>query len=289
MRVRYSASVVATAVAVGSLAVGIAGQGGSDRVQPAQQSVSDAKAKLVTTPWKTFSTTVGRGTKVVVSTGGNITGYASPNSGSAVYEHIGVGAIGEGYVLCYDGSSAAYDLGQSASGGAAPTTTSSNVTRNTLDGRASLQQTFSLTPGGISSATSFLVSMTVTNRTGSPMTNVVLRRQVDFDIDTGGGAGWAGFISNHSRTRGTVAAFHDPVEAPAGKESHGIMMMLQSPGGTWETRVTNAILDPSCDPTPAPLAANFVSRGDFGDTMIFRLGTIPAFGSKTSVLRYMRY
>lgn len=150
------------------------------------------------------------------------------------------------------------------------------MTRNTLDGKASLIQNFGLTVGGPGSPTTFQVQMTVNNRTSSALSNVIVRRQVDFDIDTGGAAGWAGFLSNHTRTKGSVSAFHDPAEAPSGKESHGIMMMLHQPAGTWETRITNSILDPSCNPTAAPLAANYVARGDYGDTIIFNVGTIPA-------------
>lgn len=286
MHFRHAAPLAATAVAVTALIPGAVA--GNERVAPSTQSVNDS-SRIVAPTWKTFSTATGRGTRIVVSVGGNITAFTSPNQAGAQYEHIGVGSIGEGYVLCYTGAPATFDLGESSAGFAAPTTTATAITRNTLDGRASLTQKFSLTPGGTASPTTFNVTMTVKNRTGAPMTNVILRRQVDFDIDTGGAQGWAGFLSNHSRTKATVGAFHDPVEAPAGREAHGIMMMLQSPGGTWDTRVTANILDSSCNPPAAPLAANFVSRGDYGDTMIFNLGTIGAGASKSSSLRYMRY
>ena len=288
MRINGSATVAVGALVVGSL-VPTALAGSSDnRVQKPQQSTTSAARDLGPT-WKTFSTTVGRGTKIVVSKTGNITSFVSPNVGAQTYEHIGVGAVGEGYVLCYDGQAPNYDLGSSTSGFAPATSTTSAVTRNTLDGKASLIQNFGLTVGGPGSPTTFQVQMTVNNRTSSALSNVIVRRQVDFDIDTGGAAGWAGFLSNHTRTKGSVSAFHDPAEAPSGKESHGIMMMLHQPAGTWETRITNSILDPSCNPTAAPLAANYVARGDYGDTIIFSVGTIPAGGSKTVALRYMRY
>jgi len=286
MKIRNTVPLATATVLLASVVPGVASNG--ERVQPTNQSVGDT-SRIVDPTWKTYSTTVGRGTKINVSTGGNITSFASPNEAKGSYEHIGVGAIGEGYVLCYNGGSPAYDLGESSSGWAAPTTTSSAVTRNTLDGKITMIQNFNLMVGTSTVPTFFTVQMTLVNRTSQTLNNVVLRRQVDFDIDTGGTAGWAGFLSNHTRTKGTVSAFHDPVEAPTGKESHGIMMMVMQSGGKWETRVTNSILDSTCNPTPAPLGASFVARGDYGDTMIFPIGSIPGGGSKTVSLRYMRY
>jgi len=159
MRLPHSKTIAAAAVAIAAVSPALASSG--DRVQGPQQSSRDA-ARILTPTWKTFSTEVGGGTKIVVSTGGNITSFASPNKGTRVYEHIGVGAVGEGYVLCYNGSSTSrYDLGASASGFNAPTTTASNVTRTTTDGMASLIQTFGLTAGNPGSPTTFQVGMTV--------------------------------------------------------------------------------------------------------------------------------
>lgn len=238
-----------------------------------------------------MSTTTGRGTKIVISNAGNIISYVSPNQAGAQYEHIGVGAFSEGYVLCYTGlAGSAYDTGDSASGFAAPTTTSTQVIRRTVDNRVQLTQSFQLTPGSATVPSNLLVTMSLKNLTGSPISNVVLRRQVDFDIDTGGAQGWAGFNSNHSRTLASVSAFHDPTEAPAGRESHGIMMGMVQNAGTWYTRVTNSILDNSCNPASAPLnPATFVARGDYGDTVGFGISSIPAGGTKTVAVRYLRF
>lgn len=289
MRIRTTTSAIASLAALAAASpVLLTSHAESER--PAQQS-KDQTASRSVTPWKTLSTTTGRGTKIVISNAGNIISYVSPNQAGAQYEHIGVGAFSEGYVLCYTGlAGSAYDTGDSSSGFGAPTTTASQVLRKTLDNKVQLTQSFQLTPGSSTVPSNLLVTMSLKNLTGSPISNVVLRRQVDFDIDTGGAQGWAGFNSNHSRTLASVSAFHDPTEAPVGRESHGIMMGMVQNAGTWYTRVTNSILDNSCNPSSAPLnASTFVSRGDFGDTVGFGISSIPAGGTKTVAVRYLRF
>ena len=221
MHFRHAAPLAATAVAVTALIPGAVA--GNERVAPSTQSVNDS-SRIVAPTWKTFSTATGRGTRIVVSVGGNITAFTSPNQAGAQYEHIGVGSIGEGYVLCYTGAPATFDLGESSAGFAAPTTTATAITRNTLDGRASLTQKFSLTPGGTASPTTFNVTMTVKNRTGAPMTNVILRRQVDFDIDTGrsacrrrspGTPGGCRDTESHSRRRKRRSVRNPAKSAPS--------------------------------------------------------------------------
>ena len=76
---------------------------------------------------------------VAISNHGNLVRFEGPTG----FDHIGVGAFSEGYVLCY-GSSRAWDTGSSESGFAAATfscntaKTSCTVTRNTADGKLSL-------------------------------------------------------------------------------------------------------------------------------------------------------
>jgi hypothetical protein len=265
----------------------------SPQAQPAQQhrDAREGVARSTSPTWKVFSTTVGRGTAITVSTGGNITSYLSPNQTGAKYEHIGVGTVGEGYVLCYSGlSGSAYDLGDLASGFAAPTTTSNAVTRRTSDNRIELTQSYAFTVGSNTNVSNLLVTMKLRNLTASPISGVVLRRQVDFDIDTGGPQGWAGFLSNHARTKATVSAFHDPVEAPAGAEAHGITLGSQTTPGPFESLVTQDILDPGCAPAQAPQSPDyFVSRGDYGDSISYAVGTIKPGATKTAAVRYYRF
>ncbi len=290
MKMRYAASVAAVAVAAAPFVSSEASAPAADSVAAKTTQSRADKAKIVTPTWKTFNTAVGRGTKIVVSTGGNLTSYLSPNIPTAQYEHIGVGAFSEGYVLCYSGlAGSAFDTGSSSSGFDAPTTTVNSVKRNTSDGRLLLTQKFTFSPGSNQGGTTINIGMTVKNLTGSQINNVILRRQVDFDIDTGGPQGWAGFVSNHARTKAAVIAFHDPSEAPVNRESHGIM--LSNSNGTnavFTTLVTANILDSSCAPAPAPVDPNFISRGDFGDSISYDVGNLAPGQSKTVGVRYQR-
>lgn len=291
MKMRLATSVAALAVAATPLVTSVASSSTPAPVAGATTQSRADKPKGLTPTWKTFNTTIGRGTKIVVSTGGNITSYVSPNIPTAQYEHIGVGAVGEGYVLCYSGlSGSAFDLGQSQSGFAAPTTTGNQVKRKTSDGRMLLTQTFTFTPGSNTGGTTINIGMSVKNLTGAQINNVILRRQVDFDIDTGGPQGWAGFQSNHARTKAAVIAFHDPVEAPANREAHGIMLSNSNGvSAVFTTLVTSNILDSSCSPTPAPQSPDFfVSRGDFGDSIAYDIGNLAAGATTTVAIRYQR-
>src|SRR5262245_10106801 len=72
--------------------------------------------------------------KVAISNHGNLVKFEAPVG----YEHIGVGDLSEGYVLCYGGSSRAWDTGSSESGfgpaTASCTSSACTITRNTSDG-----------------------------------------------------------------------------------------------------------------------------------------------------------
>ncbi|MEP6796688.1 MAG: hypothetical protein ABI890_01010 [Lapillicoccus sp.] len=290
MKMRIATSVAAIAVAATPLVTSVASSTPDPVGAKTTQSRAD-KPKGLTPTWKTFNTTIGRGTKIVVSTGGNITSYLSPNIPTAQYEHIGVGAVGEGYVLCYSGlSGSAFDLGQSQSGFAAPTTSGTQVKRKTSDGRMQLTQSFTFSPGSNNGGTTLNIGMSVKNLTGSTINNVILRRQVDFDIDTGGAQGWAGFQSNHARTKAAVIAFHDPSEAPANREAHGIMLSNSNGvSAVFTTLVTANILDSACSPAPAPQSPEFfVSRGDFGDSISYDIGNLAPGATKTVGIRYQR-
>ena len=109
------------------------------------------------TAFKTFQTTAGRGTRITISRGGNIIEYKSPNTGGAQYEHIGVGAFSEGYVICYNptvgNASKAFDTGDSQNGFNAPIPSGSTVTRTTTDGKVRLKQTFTFTTSATTGTT----------------------------------------------------------------------------------------------------------------------------------------
>jgi hypothetical protein len=143
---------------------------------------------------------------VNVADAGNVLGYGGPVVAGADYEHINVGALSEGYVLCYLNPKTgayvnAFDLGaaQSGFGPASPTNTEPDpqdpnalpgmqVVRATSDGLLTLKQSFRFD----GEEKRMQVIMDVINYNAFPITGVILRRQADFDVDGGGADGWAG-------------------------------------------------------------------------------------------------
>lgn len=245
---------------------------------------------------KNFHATFGGGTTARISTHGNVVDYLSPDSPLAGrYEHIGVGDIGEGYVLCYTGPAGtvrAWDTGVSESGFGPATTTaqtakSITISRQTNDGRLTLVQliTFNGTNRSV------LIKMTLRNNTASPVPNVVLRRQVDFDVDTGGADGWAGFQSWHATTtRTTSFAWSEPAAAPGDKDAHAMQLKFMgasSTGLAHNAYTTTQILDNTCEAdSRRPGVPAF---GDFGDTQLLRIGTVPSNGSQFATVEYSRF
>jgi hypothetical protein len=259
----------------------------SASAQPKTPQKLNGNRSLRLAPAVTFTDSANRGTKIVLSDGGNIISYLSPNIPGAEYEHIGVGAFSEGYVVCADGTSA-YDTGDSELNFGSPTVsgvspTTATVTRSTLDGRLKLIQYFRFDRQSLG------IKMLLVNRSGSPLTNVILRRQVDFDIDTGGTNGWAGFINSFVQTSvDSVTAYNNPSNAPAGLEAHGMVMRNEGAGSgvTVTPKVTTSILDNSCSPTN--VAATPAINVDYGATLEYNLGTLENYRSKSVELRYLR-
>jgi hypothetical protein len=247
---------------------------------------------MSTTPFYTWSSNLGARIRVSVSDHGNIVEFKSPNLPNSQYEHIGVGAYSEGYVLCYtDGGGTTdnvYDLGGSESGFGRATTSRAPVavTRSTLDGAMRLRQQFNFPPP---EQKALEITMRVTNTSGSPLTNVILARQVDLDIDTGGAQGWSNFVHYHGRTSEAVFAWNDVTEAPAGRTAHAMLLrgIKPLPVGVTppRTKITTNILDPSC--SPASLAPTV--NGDYGDRLEYSLGNFNPGTSKTVTVQYMRY
>lgn len=230
-------------------------------------------------PADTFFNGTDRGTQVQISNHGNIVSYESP-SGS---EHIGVGILSEGYVLCYAGNNA-FDVGSSESGfGAAsisqPSPTKTIVTRNTSDGRLQLRQTFTFE--GVEKALSIV--MTIRNLTTSTVSGVTLRRQVDFDIDGSPSSNRFGRTSEDG-----VFAYRDASDFP-GTEVHGMLLQHQQKNSTVArpvAKVTNAILDTSCNPSSIATPAG---PGDFGATLQYNFGNVSGTASKLTTVRYLRF
>ncbi len=290
-------------LALGSAVVVVAGSAaGGAAAGPSAPSKQSLQGKVLgSTHWRTFHFTTSGGTTLELSTDGNILSYLSPDSTSnGRYEHIGVGARGEGYVLCYGGPTGAIKAFDTGTGnvGFGPSTDSplsavpATVTRKTSNGQATLTQKFAF----VGVQRELDVTMSVKNNTGSTLSNVILRRQVDFDTDTGGADGWANFQNTHAATTHTsVIAYNPASKAPAGKEAHGMMLrhlsVSSNVGANSNTAlVTTDILESACDPATVPGAVqNGTVNGDFGDTMRYKLGSIGPGATKSVTMAYIRF
>jgi len=187
-------------------------------------------------------------------------------------------------VLCYDPNGIflpppvnAFDTGSSAAAFAAPYflgTGPVRVFRTTADGFLDFRQTF----GFSGSDKSLKITMKVTNLSGLLVTGIVLRRQVDFDIDGLFGA------NNHATTGAdSVSAWNDP---GAVAESHGMVLRhtSQSSGVSHTASVTSGILDTAC----SPASPGTPVVGDYGDTVRYVIGTLKPGTSKTVKVDYHR-
>jgi hypothetical protein len=166
---------------------------------------------------------------VSISQHGNLTRFEGPTG----YDHIGVGAFSEGYILCY-GSSRAYDTGSEEEGFLAGTfscnsaKTSCTVTRKTSDGRLELRQVIKKNATDRSTT----IAMRLRNLTGSSISGVVLRRQADPDVDTGGSLGTGDFTNWFgSSERDSAFAWNPP-----DKSGEGHAVVISSIGTVPETR-----------------------------------------------------
>jgi hypothetical protein len=124
---------------------------------------------------------------VCISNAGNLVGFQSPSG----FEHIRIGTIGEGYIVCH-GSMVSptvdgFDAGFDARGWGAPMVIQPNgqntlpltILRNTSNGNFQLKQVFTRN----TSEREVTVTMTLTNISKSTLFFPSLQRYVDFDID----------------------------------------------------------------------------------------------------------
>jgi hypothetical protein len=239
------------------------------------------------TPFQTFSSNADRGTRVVVSTHGNVIEFNSPNTAGADYDHIAAGTVLEGYSLCYRPSSGilrtAYDIAYTESGFGAATnlTGPARVNRPTSDGVLQLNQTFTF--NGQNKA--LTIKMVLKNTSGAPVTDIYLRRVADFDVDAAGGNGTGIFNNWHARTeQDSVFAWSEP--GTASPEAHGMVLrhLTQSPGVFHWAYRTGFGDTTSCD----PLGGAPPAYGDYTDSLIYLIGNLAAGASKTINIQYQR-
>lgn len=221
-----------------------------------------------------------------ISAHGNLVRFDGPVG----FEHIGVGAFGEGYVLCY-GSTRAYDVGESESGFGPSTVTSCTgnnctIVRKTSDNKIEFKQEFH------KSSTAELgrlirIKMTVKNLTAANLTNVVLRRQADFDVDTGGSKGTGSFVNWFASSFDSAFAWNSPADYV--EDGHAVLLrhLTKIPTAIkTASKVTESILDTSCN--PANIADSGPIRGDYGATLQYNIGTIQSNKSAVGIVEYQR-
>ena len=221
--------------------------------------------------------------RVAVSDHGNVLRFEGPTG----YDHVGVGELSEGYVLCY-GSRRAWDTGQSESGfGPAVRNCSGNtctVTRNTSDGWFRLRQVISK----VDVERSLSIEMTLTKIGGPVQSGVILRRQVDLDVDTGGSLGSGDFDNWFGASeRESVWAWN--AANNTANEGHAVMLrqIIRRPGNVpYFAKVTEAILDNSC--SPENIADDGPVRGDYGATIQYNVGTLRQGATFVGRVQYQR-
>ncbi len=236
------------------------------------------------TPFHVFSSSQDGGTRVQLSTDGNMYGFEGP----AGYEHINTGGVHEGYVICYTVggvAKVAYDSGAGASGMGATTSASSSSTgatfvRRTADNAIQLRQQFTFR--GVEKRV--FIQNTLRNTSGQPITDITFRRIVDFDTDTGGANGWTSFVNWHASTSvDSIHVWSDPADAPAGLEAHGMMLRAMRGG---QSRFAQQGGSPgSCPATPGNTTPVVT---DVFTSMDFQLGGLPIGSSKSVKVDYFR-
>lgn len=137
-----------------------------------------------------------------------------------VYEHLAVGVLEEGYTLAYltpDGSDHVnFDVYESSNG---IDCIDSTICRNddaelvkttesrTEDGLITIRQTFIIPKNG----TRIIIRMEITNcrrERSVDLTDFLVKRYADIDVDTGGSAGWAGFLARWDKNRDSVFTYN---------------------------------------------------------------------------------
>ena len=184
--------------------------------------------------------------KVSFSDGGNVMsdppvpGFRSFEAGgSEAYEHFAVGDLEEGFALFYKtpggADLVAHDVNATFPGDLVNITRlSSQVLRN--DASDFVMQTLCRTTDGMLElrnmltfpvdATRVTIRMDLTNIGKEDLTEVLVKRYCDIDVDTGGTNGWANFQNHFSKDRDSVHAWNQPSEVrPPGKHAHIVNMV----------------------------------------------------------------
>lgn len=236
--------------------------------------------------------------RVAFNEDGNVIRFESPSG----HEHIGPGALTEGYVLSYNdglGTKVIYDLGEPdashAFGWSEPAfVPGSNFTaRVSLDGRIQLFQTFSV------DCQNRLITILsrITNTCEPPactriraLTDFCFARHVDFNVDSAGSKAWAQSNNNHAASVFSYIAWNDKGDADtAGSPFDAHMVSLSdnrsSPRG--QAKVTAEGPLSTC-PAEEFAIDDPVRNRDLGGRIEYTLSVVGPGLRRTSIVTYGR-
>ena len=186
-------------------------------------------------------------------------------------EHIAVGTVAEGYVVCAAEAGPYYDVNAASGGWGAPvvvdgpTETSVTIERTTLDGRFTLLQFIHSTQ----EENSITIRMTVTNNGPRRINDVMLLRTADLDVD------------------GTEAGdvFDVSENAASAREASTVMLVALREGLTHEARISTDVAPTTC--TPDSFGAAPATDADLAASIRYDLGRMAEGKSKSARIRYL--
>lgn len=202
-----------------------------------------------------------------VTANGNIARLTSPRD----FEHIAVGNVSEGYVVCTPDGGSYFDTGAASSGWASPilaadpTEDGVTITRTTLDGRFTLLQEIA----GRHTSRTISIRATLTNN-GGIVENVRLLRTADLDIDN---------------TRGNDV-FDRSADSAWARQHHAVSLSALNENVEHQTRVSANLSPRNCAPAAQ---AELPSIGDLAVSVRYDLGHFEAGESKVVRFRYTVY
>jgi hypothetical protein len=155
-----------------------------------------------------------------------------------VYEHLAIGVLEEGYTLVYKttpggADNVKYDVYESSSG---IVCVGHHICRNdrgefvkstesrTDDNFITIRQTFTVSKN----ATRVIIRMEITNchrEKSVDLTDFLVKRYADIDVDTGGSAGWANFQAYWDKTRYSTFTYNLDGDAPKDRRAHVVNMV----------------------------------------------------------------
>ncbi|MGH7846175.1 MAG: matrixin family metalloprotease [Candidatus Binatia bacterium] len=238
--------------------------------------------------------------------GGNLVRFESPQG----FEHIQLGSLREGYIMCYSGGGGvAYDLTYDSAGffdpsisqPSGPGTFPLEFFRTTTDGLLQLRQRFTgnsfvatgngsldlngdgllcNVPGECGNCTNRTVHllMEVTNLSASPINNVVLVRAADLKVDSQPAA------NRFIRTADSVTAW---VDSEGGETHHGVLMQgitgAVPPESLVQTIAQSEAINCNVTSVATPATGTFVGK------LRWPLGTLAPGETKQVRMHYRRW